>query len=460
VATANHVLVLDIGKTNVKCHVLNNDGITLWLDSMPNANAGTTPYPHFDVDATWDWLLHSVRQIPARGEIAAINISTHGAASALLNAEGGLAFPVLDYEYTGVEECAEAYRVIRPGFDLTYSPRLPAGLNLGLQLYWLQEKFPERFATVRQVLMYPQYWVWRISGKAVTEVTSLGCHTDLWLPQQQKYSSLVDDLNIRDMLPPIVAAHASVGTISPGFAHTTGLPAACKVFAGVHDSNAGLARYLYAGGGDQFAVVSAGTWVMSMSIGTPLHVLSEARDMLANTSVRGEPVACARFMGGREAEEICRLTNSKLADDCDQNDIEQLIEDRVFANPSFSQFGGPFPSMAGEISGTPKSGKALALLYMALMIDFELDLLQNSGDVILDGTAAKSPLVCGLLAQLRPGQNILVSDSEAATVAGAWCLTRWNKPPPLRLGRNESALPLRLNSLRTYRDAWRDRLAS
>lgn len=30
--------------------------------------------------------------------------------------------------------------------------------------------------------MYPQYWALRLTGIAANEVTSLGCHTDLWNP--------------------------------------------------------------------------------------------------------------------------------------------------------------------------------------------------------------------------------------------------------------------------------------
>ena len=28
--------------------------------------------------------------------------------------------------------------------------------------------------------MYPQYWAYRLTGVLANEVTSLGCHTDLW----------------------------------------------------------------------------------------------------------------------------------------------------------------------------------------------------------------------------------------------------------------------------------------
>ncbi len=57
--------------------------------------------------------------------------------------------------------------------------------------------FPGDFARVSTILTYPQYWAFRLTGVAANEVTSLGCHTDLWNPTAGAYSSLVDTLGIR-----------------------------------------------------------------------------------------------------------------------------------------------------------------------------------------------------------------------------------------------------------------------
>ena len=62
--------------------------------------------------------------------------------------------------------------------------------------------FPRRSRTAPRSSTYPQYWAFRLTGVAATEVTSLGCHTDLWNPRAGAFSSLVE----RDGLAPRYAA--------------------------------------------------------------------------------------------------------------------------------------------------------------------------------------------------------------------------------------------------------------
>src|SRR6185437_7817399 len=82
-------------------------------------------------------------------------------------------------------------------------------------------------------------------------------------------------------------------------------PATCVVHCGLHDSNAALhaARGLPELAGGPFAVVSTGTWVVSMAVGGAGPVAYDpAEDMLANVDVDGRPIPTARFMGGRDYE--------------------------------------------------------------------------------------------------------------------------------------------------------------
>ena len=82
---------------------------------------------------------------------------------------------------------AADYDAVRPPFAETGTPRLPIGLNLGAQLFWQAERFPDEFAKVATILIYPQYWAFRLSGVAANEATSLGCHTDLWNPAHGRF---------------------------------------------------------------------------------------------------------------------------------------------------------------------------------------------------------------------------------------------------------------------------------
>ena len=40
------------------------------------------------------------------------------------------------------------------------------------------------------VLLLPQYFAWRLCDVMASEVTSLGCHSDLWRPLERAYSRL------------------------------------------------------------------------------------------------------------------------------------------------------------------------------------------------------------------------------------------------------------------------------
>ena len=187
-----HVLVVDIGKTNAKLALVDTAAMreaeTL---TRPNAVLPGPPYPHADVEGLWSFIVEGAGALHRRHRVDALVVTTHGATAALVDAEGRLALPVLDYEHPGPDELAPDYDRARPDFAETGTPRLPAGLVLGAQLYWQFYRFPEAQRTAA-ILAWPQYWAFRLSGVAASEATSLGCHTDLWDPRAGRASSLAE----------------------------------------------------------------------------------------------------------------------------------------------------------------------------------------------------------------------------------------------------------------------------
>ena len=449
-----YTFIFDIGKTNIKGYVLNEQSETVWTESTKNASIQGQDYTYIDVENVEKWLLTALKKANQAFDISAINISTHGACAVLVGQDDNLLMPVMDYECNTPEQVSAEYDVIRPAFEQSFSPNLSAGLNLGRQLWWLKTHKADEFSTVKHVFMYPQYWVWRLTGKAVNEVTSLGCHTDLWLPEQEDYSSLVDKLNIRHAMPPLVAAHDSVGALSNEVQKQTGISHTCQVFAGIHDSNASFARYLTNDVNQEFTVVSTGTWIITMSMGGNIKRLHEESDMLANVCVLNKPIACARFMGGREFELICQQTNANATDNVSVSDIQKLIDQQLFALPAFESGSGPFRGKQSKITAPPENGKALATLYLALMIDHQLTQLEAKGDIIFGSTSKKNPLMCSIIAQLRPHQRVVLSGDNASTVKGAWVLTDWQKWCARKEEINDTAVSPELYNLNEYKANW------
>ena len=449
------VAVFDIGKTRSRLVVLANDGSTAYAAERASTSLTSGPYQHLDTDATWLWMLQSLRDSGFAASVSDCVVVTHGAAFALL-ADGELAVPVMDYEYTGFESLNTTYDRQRDSFDATYSPRLAAGLNAGRQIFYIQQTLPSEFARVSAIVPYPQYWAARLCGVLASEATSLGCHTDLWRPVDRQFSSLVADQGWRDLMPPQRSAWEVLGTVLPNVARPTGLNPGCRIHCGIHDSNASYLQHLR-GENDRFCVVSTGTWVVCMAGGHEIDNLDEDRDMLANVDVFANPVPCARFMGGREFALI--LGDVESMDDPNLDHARDVMTHGSMALPSFADGGGPYPGTRGDIINPPKTTtgrRAMASLYCALMTDACLDALDASGDLIIEGRFIRDSLFIEALAHFRRHQVLRISDDSAGTIGGAKRLIDWPKESPALPPVYTTAEPSFI--YRQYRDRWRKAL--
>jgi sugar (pentulose or hexulose) kinase len=357
----------------------------------------------------------------------------------------------MDYEFEGLSEIAPDYAAMRPPYSETLSPELPLGLNQGRQIAWQRLKFPQSFARAKFYLTYPQYWAWRMCGVAASEATLLGAHSDLWNPRARGLSSLAAKLDLRRLTPPLRPASDRLGPVRSEFAVATGLDPATEVLSGLHDTNASLLPHL-ASRKAPFAIVSTGTWVILMAPGLGLENLREADDMLANVDVEMRPVACARFMGGREYGAIVGDERGQP----DEASLERVIASSALALPCFAPQGGPFVNRKGEIRGDvrPADRPGLATLYVALMSDLMLSKLgADLGDVIVEGGFAANPAFCGLLAALRPTQRLWAGDDAAGAARGAALLARW-PANDLAIAHQRIVAPLAIDGLSAYRSAW------
>jgi sugar (pentulose or hexulose) kinase len=415
------VLVIDIGKTNAKAALVDVERRReIDVRTTPNRVLPGPPYPHADADALWRFILGSIRELHARHGVDALVATTHGSAAALVAADGTLELPILDYEYAGPEELAAEYDALRPPFAETGTPRLPGGLNLGAQLYWQFRRFPEaRDATV---LPYPQYWGFRLSGVRACEVTSIGAHSDLWEPGLRRFSSLVERLGWGPRFPPMRRAADVLGPVTAEVAAATGLPPATPVYCGIHDSNASLLPHLLARAAP-FAVVSTGTWVISMAVGGRTGALDPGRDTLVNVNAFGDPVPSARFMGGRE---FARLTGGRAA--AGPEDVAEVLRRCILLLPAVEPSAGPF--MGREHRWTvPESELSegvratTASFYLALVTATCLEIIGAGGPVFVEGPFAANPQFVAMLAAAVNRAVATEPASATGTSLGAALLT-------------------------------------
>jgi L-fuculokinase len=451
--------VLDVGKTHSKLALLDRETTEItWSAEHESAVRPGGPFRELDAAATEQWLIEALRSAPAKQNIKTIVPVAHGATAALIDRDGQLlALP--DYEDSVFDSVRETYLTLRDPFHRTYSPPLPLGLNLGIQLFYLQTCHARLFERTAAILLYPQYWAWRLSGRLTREVTSLGCHTDLWLPGENRFSPLAARQGWAELFPAMRCAREVLGTLTPHIATASGLDPSCRVLCGVHDTNASYLSHVIGWPSDQpLTVIATGTWTVALSRGTDLERLRPEADMLANVDAFGAPVATARFMGGREYSAIAEQSATTTARvQPTISDLQHIIDRETQALPSFAPAGGPFADRRGELVNahglSPGERAALATAYVALMTELQLDSLGSTGDIIIDGPFARNPLFGPLLAALKPKDRIRLSSQAGGVEHGALRLVD-DKPAPLP----PVVQPLNAAGLDSYRLDWRRKI--
>ena len=435
------VLVLDVGKTNAKLSLWTRDGRCLRAMSRANTDKDTGRYLALDASGVEAWLGRSLKEFAAENEIAAIVPIAHGAASALMT-DGRLAAAPMSYEMP--ISPGEMYERARDAFADTGSPRLPNGLNLGAQLQVLERVEPDAMRDAR-IVTYPQYWAWVLSGVAASEVSSLGCHSDLWRPREARFSGLAVKAGWAERFAPLRLAADVLGPIRRDLADETGISRDCIIYCGAHDSNAAFygTRAHSALQGRDVTVISTGTWFVAMRapVGDEAPLLGETRDTLLNVGIDGALVPSARFMGGREMEALIGAEDSPMRSPDFARNVAPLHAAGVIASgamiaPTCAPGVGPFAQSKGRWVGEELHGaarRAAAGIYLALVADTSLSLIGAREAIVVEGRFADDLSFLGMLAALRPEADVYASNAADGIAYGALRLVDPNFTPPTRL---------------------------
>ncbi|MCB2076810.1 MAG: carbohydrate kinase [Novosphingobium sp.] len=455
-------IVVDIGKTLSKVTLWTSEGELLDRRVRRNEVRGVNGMRLLDTAATCDWLIETMTSFAGHPVTHIVPVA-HGAAIAGLHG-GALAFASPDYEAEMPADVEARYRAQRDPFTLTGSPALPAGLNLGAQLFWLEHLAPGQFGEAT-LLPYAQYWAWLLTGKAVSEVTSLGCHSDLWNPTAGNFSPMAVRRGWAGRFAPLASAGDVVGTLKPELAALTGLSPQVKVHAGIHDSNAALmaARGYPEIADNEATVLSTGTWFIAMRLpanGAATVDLPESRDCLVNVDAYGHPVPSARFMGGREIETLIELDTRQVDIKPDQPvllaSVQGLLDAKAMVLPTLAPGCGPFPNGEGRWVNRPDdwtARRAGASLYAALMADTALELIGSRDTLLVEGRFAEAEVFVRALASLRPETNVYVANAHNDVSFGALRLI----DPSLRpQGSLRRIAPL-AEDLTDYAAMWREK---
>jgi len=303
------IAIFDIGKTNKKFFLIDESYNIVLERSIPfteilDENGDACD----DIARITGWIaetLTEMLQLPGF-EIRAINFSTYGASLVYIDAEDRVLTPLYSYLKAYPEKLKEELYAKYGGEAKisreTASPVL-GSLNSGMQLYRILKEKPALYDNIRFALHLPQYVSYLVTKEYYSDITSIGCHTQLWDFQHHTYHAWVIKEGLDKKLAPLFPSDKALST-------TLG-NRQVPVGTGLHDSSAALIPYL-AVFSEPFILISTGTWCISLNPfnHTPLTADELAKDCLCYMGYKGNPVKAARLFAGNEHEQQVR----RLAD--------------------------------------------------------------------------------------------------------------------------------------------------
>lgn len=375
-------------------------------------------------------------------KVKAINFSAYGASFVHIGEDGLPVCPLYNY----LKEYPEAlkkkfYDTYGGEEDFSFQTASPVlgSLNSGMQLYRLKYEKPHLYKKIAHSLHLPQYISYLISGNVYSDITSIGCHTNLWNFQRDDYHEWVYKEGVIEKLAPIISSD-HVGTAAfPGTNYRVGV--------GLHDSSAALIPYLF-NFHEPFILISTGTWCISLNPfnNNPLTKEELECDCLSYMTYQGKPIKASRLFGGNEHEvhvkriadhfnhqalrykniefdaEVAAAITAKAHQAVTSTDTRSLLKKSVFGERELAEFSSheeAYHQLIFDIVTQQYASTQLVLQGTPVK------------RIFVDGGFSKNQIYMNLLAAMFPHIEVFAASMAQATALGTALAIHhaWNKKP-------------------------------
>jgi L-fuculokinase len=436
----NAVAIFDIGKTNKKAFLFNESYQIVWENSVNlEETVDEDGFPCEDIVALKDWFLSCWEQMKSQTQfnLKAVNFSTYGASFVYIDEEGNPLTPLYNYLRPYPEKLKNKFYTKYQGEEVfavkTASPVL-GSLNSGMQIYRLKKENPEVFDKVKYCLHLPQYMSFLLTKEGFTDITSIGCHTNLWNFNKMKYHKWIRKQNITEKLAPIHSSEDAV-IIENDIA----------VGIGLHDSSSALIPYII-NFEDPFVLLSTGTWVITMNPfnDKKLNFEELQNDCLCFLHYKGKPVKASRLFAGNEHE----IQSLKLAKHFDVavDSYKHVLYDKDIINELRAKFEQYTIGDSKILKDCPFNKRDLSnfenydVAYHQLMLDLIAQQIVSTNLVIhnspvkkvfVDGGFSKNSIYMNLLAEAFPTMEVYAASmAQASSLGAALAIHKnWNTKP-------------------------------
>jgi L-fuculokinase len=422
------IAIFDIGKTNKKLFLF-DEAYNIVLEKSVKLNEITDEDGDRceDVNALTQWIQNCFYEIQLNNgyEIKAVNFSSYGASFVHLGKKGQPVAPLYNYLKEFPESLKKQFYDDYGGeitFSMFTASPVLGNLNSGMQLYWLKYDRPTRYDEIELSLHLPQYVSYLFNKQPASDLTSIGCHTNLWNFPMNTYHHWVQAEGIDEKLAPIKPSD-SVTLIQ-----SNGRYIPCGI--GLHDSSAALIPYLI-NFPEPFVLLSTGTWCISLNPFTddPLTAEELKKDCLCYLSYKGTPVKASRLFAGFEHEK----QTQRLAQHFRTSEDHYKT---LGYNPELARNTGIDFLQQENLSVYPSYEEAYTQLIRSLVSQQVLStrlILSNTPvkRIFVDGGFSKNPIFMHLLASSFPDIEVYAASMAQASALGAAMAIHqhWNKKP-------------------------------
>jgi sugar (pentulose or hexulose) kinase len=308
------IAVFDVGKTNKKLFLFDESyNIVFERSARFNEIVDEDGFACENLEALKKAVFDALNEVSRldQFEVKAVNFSAYGASFVYLDSDGNPVAPLYNYLKPYPEEIKKKfYDTYGDEAEIAFKTASPAleSLNSGLQLYRIKHQKPELFNRIKYALHLPQYLSYLLTGKAFSDMTSIGCHTALWDFEKNDYHNWVKQEGLDKILAPIAPADERIPSYFNGRWYQAGI--------GLHDSSAALIPYL-ASFNEPFVLLSTGTWSISLNPfdQTPLTPEELKADCLNYIQYKGKPVKASRLFSGHEYDQGIKAIAKKFGTD-------------------------------------------------------------------------------------------------------------------------------------------------
>jgi L-fuculokinase len=439
----NVVAIFDIGKTNKKVFLFDENYKIVWEKSVNlDETVDEDGFPCENIEVLKNWILDRLSEIKELENcvLKAINFSTYGASFVYIDDKGNVLTPLYNYLKDYPKELKDNFYKKYKGEEVfavkTASPVL-GSLNSGMQIYRLKEENPELFEKVEYCLHLPQYLSFLLTGEAYTDITSIGCHTNLWNFKKMKYHKWLKKEGIKAKIAPL---HYGKDVIKKENNVAIG--------TGLHDSSSAIIPYTI-NFTEPFVLLSTGTWSISLNPfnNKPLTFEELKSDCLCYMQYTEKPVKAARLFSGNEHEiQAKRLAEHFNVPFDTFKDI--YFDKKIVSNLRALNFQIVYPKKYDFdiLKECPFQKRDLSIFksydiaYHQLMLDlveqqvFSTNLVIHNSPVkkiFVDGGFSKNSIFMNLLAEAFPDVEVYAASMAQASALGAALAIHqsWNLKP-------------------------------